>query len=146
MKTEIVRGNDEIAFWLRDKGIKNVAAVHIAVSIEHSGCPICHQSFLYFKALFDHFRLTHYENARHDDYLNQAYGILQEVVAFFANTHHTKVGKDMKATAVYRLIKDFGLPTGLVAAMFHTTYTRISIYYADAMPKEGWLVKVIGGN
>jgi|SRR5215469_6709398 len=35
---------------------------------------------------FDHFRLIHYNGAKHDGFLNTAYGILQEVTTFYAQT------------------------------------------------------------
>lgn len=83
---QMVRGNDEVVFWLRDIGNDcawNLSAIHIAVTCAR---PVCHQSFVYYKELFDHFRLIHYNGAKHDRFLNTAYGILQEVTTFYAQT------------------------------------------------------------
>ena len=55
----------------------------------------------------------------------------------------SKLGKEIRSSAVYRLIKDFGLPTRLVAAVLNTNYRRIAEYYANAMLEdEGWLMRV----
>jgi len=54
---QMVRDNDEVVFWLRDIGNDcawNLSAIHIAVTCAR---PVCHQSFVYYKELFDHFRL-----------------------------------------------------------------------------------------
>jgi hypothetical protein len=162
--TEVVRGDDEVAFWLRDSGKHNYNEIFIAVQLRHKICPFSQRCKFEiwdgssnverqqpFKSLFEHF-LNHYdpEVQGHSTFENMAYAILQQFVIIESNrgrgSHHNN---DKIAVAIHEIIKTFGIPTQLVANILSITYTRTAnaYYHGIYLCKDGipaWMQRVLG--
>ena len=117
--TQVERGNDEVAFWLRSSGRNNYNEIFIAVQLMHKCCPhsqrckyqisaadaVFHKKGSKswnlwqeelkhpFKALYEHF-LNHYdpEQQGHEEFENVAYAMLQQFVILETNRRKGRRG------------------------------------------------------
>lgn len=152
----IERGNDEVAFWLRASGTSNYNEIYIAVQLEYLQCPMGGCRFeiqvedkahiaieeikTAFTDLYEHF-LNHYNPLKqgHNSFENVAYGLLQQLVVIERNRGRGR-GEDAHektGAAMYSIIKEYGIPQGLLVEIIHMSFAKIGDACYEVMKKQG---------
>lgn len=129
---DVERGNDEVAFYLRDSDTDTdrLHEITCAVDAKYAMCSFCDnrgklEDPRKYRDLFDHFVRIHYDRMaeNHDPMKRVAYSLFQQLAKYEVNKmrrsgrrESLESGRkvDKRCEVVYVLNKDFGLPIRLI--------------------------------